>query len=114
MRSAFALACALTALAGCGGDDDPGPTLAAPAGAPGSADLACADFQTYYLEGREQTGDAVDDVRTLFEDALEEFDVVERADGANVRVVRGGQVVAVARVAAGKIERVDACDDFTR
>ena len=107
MRLALALT-ATIALAGCGGDDRP-PSAAAPASAANAADLACADPTEVDLDFFAATGDPVADTRSLFEDELRQFDLVEKLGSRSARVVRGGRVVAVVRFTADGVDSVSAC-----
>ena len=107
MRLVLALTASL-ALAGCAGGDAP-PRAAAPASAADAAELACADPTEADLDFFAATGDPVADTRSLFEDELRQFDVVEKLGTRSARVVRGGRVVAVVRFTADGIDSVSAC-----
>jgi hypothetical protein len=107
MRLVLALT-ATIALAGCGGDEAM-PRAAAPASSPDAAELACADPTVVDLDFFAASGDPVADTRTLFEDELQQFDLVEKLGTRSARVVRGGRVVAVVRFTGDGVDSVSAC-----
>jgi hypothetical protein len=107
-----ALALALLALAGCGGDEDK-PRLAAPAGSADAAELSCDNGDRVDLDSFAVSGDPVADTRALFEDELDGSDIVEKLGSRSARVIRAGQVVAVVRFRVDGIDGIDVCPSFS-